>query len=549
MQNGNTAAIYCRLSRDEDTNQESNSIQSQRLMLTDFAARQGFHIEDEYVDDGFSGTNYDRPDFKRMIEDAEKGRFGVIITKDLSRLGRDYLTTGEYMEKIFPRLNIRYIAMNDGYDSMAANDGNADFAPIRNYFNEWYAKDCSRKTRASFAAMAKAGKFIGSKAPFGYVKDREDKHHLLLDEEAAAVVRKIFDYAATGHGYKAISKRLRDEGILNPNAYNNIADPTFHQSGYWRQPHDWHPSSIKTILSNPTYLGHVVNGRRKVKSFKCKEIVSNQPEDWIVVEDRHDAIITKRVWDMAQENLKKRKRSGHNGAIQIFAGLLKCADCGYSMAYSRNNGADHNGSYRCSLNNVKGKNYCSSHYITYDALYQIVLKDIQRKAFVARLFQDNFMRTLTAQTAGTLQEKLKKAEKEIKRLSARAVDLEQIIAKLYEDHALGRITAERYDTFMLKYEAEKKQVEAGLQDASAVLEEEKAQFDNAQHFTEVILSYADLKELTAPILNELIDRIEIGKKEVVDGEKTQSIRILYKQVGYVEMFSPSELFGDDLNVG
>lgn len=545
MQNGNAAAIYCRLSRDEDTNQESNSIASQRLMLTDFAKRQGFHVVDEYVDDGFSGTNYDRPDFKRMMEDAEKGLFGVIITKDLSRLGRDYLTTGEYMEKIFPRLNIRYIAMNDGYDSIAENDGNVDFAPIRNYFNEWYAKDCSRKTRASFKAMAEAGKFIGSKAPFGYIKNPEDKHHLLVDEEAAAIVRKIFDYAVSGLGYKAISKRLRDEDILNPNAYNNIVDPTFYKSNYWRQPHDWHPSSIKTILTNPTYLGHVVNGRRKTKSFKCQELIRTPPEEWIVVEDMHEPIIDKRVWDEAQENLQKRKRSGHNGAIQIFAGLLKCADCGYSMAYSRNNAAHHNGSYRCSLYNVKGKNYCSSHYITYDALYQIVLADIQRKAFVARLFQDNFMRTLTAQTAGTLREKLKKAEKDLKRLSSRAVELEQIISKLYEDHALGRITADRFEGFMLKFEAEKKQVESGLKNAREVMEEEKAQLDNAQHFTEVILSYADLKELSAPILNELIDCIEIGQKEVVDGEKTQSIRILYKQVGYVEMFSPQELFGDE----
>lgn len=542
MQNGNTAAIYCRLSRDEDTNQESNSIQSQRLILTEFCNRQGFSIAGEYVDDGFSGTNYDRPDFKRMIEDAEKGKFGVIITKDLSRLGRDYLATGEYMEKIFPRMNIRYIAMNDGYDSMAASDGNADFAPIRNYFNEWYAKDCSRKTKASFTAMAKAGKFIGSKAPHGYIKDPEDKHRLLVDEEAADVIRKIFDYAATGLGYKAISKRLREDGILNPNAYANTVDPTYHQSNYWRKPHDWHPSSIKTILTNPTYLGHVVNGRRKVKSFKCKEIVKNEPEDWIVVENVHEPIITQRVWDLAQENLKKRKRSGHNGAIQIFAGLLKCSECGYSMAFS-SNGSAKGGSYRCSLNNVKGKEYCSPHYITYGALYEIVLNDIKRKAFVARLFEDHFTRMLTTQTAGTMRDKLKKAEKELKRLSARAVDLEQIIGKLYEDHALGRITAERFESFMLKYEAEKAQVESGLKAAREALEDEQKQLDSAQRFTEVILSYADLKELTAPILNELIDRIEIGPKEVINGEKTQSIRILYKQVGYVEMFSPEELFG------
>ena len=544
MQNGNTAAIYCRLSRDEDTNQESNSIQSQRLMLNEFAKRQGFQVVGEYIDDGFSGTNYDRPDFKRMMEDAEQGKFSIIITKDLSRLGRDYLTTGEYMEKIFPRLNIRYIAMNDGYDSLSENDSNADFAPIRNYFNEWYAKDCSRKTRASFKAMAEAGKFIGSKAPFGYVKNPENKHHLLVDEEAAAIVRKIFDYAVSGLGYKAISKRLREDGILNPNAYNNIVDPTFYKSNYWRQPHDWHPSSIKTILTNPTYLGHIVNGRRKTRSFKCKELIRTPPEEWIVVKNMHEAIIDQKTWDEAHKNLKRRKKSDNNGSIQIFAGLLKCPDCGYSLAYSRNNAGNHNGSYRCSLYNVKGKKYCPSHYITYNALYQVVLQDIRRKAFVARKFQDTFVHTLTAKASEGLREKAKKAEQDVKRLSTRAADLEKVIGKLYEDHVLGRIPAERYDNFLRKFEAEKEQVESELKAAEEVLEEEKSQLDNIEHFTEVILNYADLKELTAPILNELIDRIEVGQKEVIDGEKTQSIRIIYKQIGYVEMFSPNELFCD-----
>ena len=539
MQNGNTAAIYCRLSRDEEAGQESNSIASQRMMLTDYAERQGFCIVDEYVDDGFSGTNYKRPGFLRMIEDAKAGKFKIIITKDLSRLGRDYLTTGEYMERVFPRMNIRFIAMNDNYDSLSADNG-LDMAPMRNFFNEWYARDCSRKTKASFTAMAKAGKFIGSKAPFGYVKDPTDKHRLLVDEDAAEVVRKIFDYAATGYGYKAIAKRLRDEGIQNPNAYTNRVDPTFHRSNYWRKPHDWHPSSIKTILNNMVYLGHIVNFRRKVKAFKDKQVVRTAPEDWVVVENCHEAIITKRIWDAAQENLKKRKRTGKSGSIQIFAGLAKCADCGYSMAYRTNPRP----SYKCSLNNVKGSGYCTSHYISYENLYEIVLADIRRKAFIARRFEDTFMQTLTMQTARTLRDKIKNAEKEVRHLTARSEELEQILGKLYEDYLLGRLPPERHQTFTAKYEAEKAQVAAGLAAAQELLEAEQKQYDTARQFTEVILRYADLKELTAPILNELIDRIQVGSKCVVDGEKVQTIRIIYKQVGYIEMFSPKELFGE-----
>lgn len=376
------------------------------------------------------------------------------------------------------------------------------------------------------------------------MKDPADKHRLLVDEEAAKIVRYIFELAAGGQGYKAISRRLREAKIPNPNAYNNIVDPTFYKSNYWRQEHDWHPSSIKTILTNMTYLGHVVNGKRKVKSFKCKEIVRVDQSDWIVVNDQHEAIIDQRTWDLAQENLKRRKRCDNQGAIQMFAGLLKCADCGYSMAY-RNNPKP---SYKCSLNNVKGKGYCSSHYIQYDDLYEIVLADIQRKAFVAKVFQGYFVSRLASETSGAIEENIRKTQREIKSLSARAVELEQIIGKLYEDHALGRLTIDRYDTFMTKYESEKAQVQRDLINARQSIAEQEAQRNSAEKFTEVILSYAELNSLNAGILNELIDRIEIGPKETVDGVKTQKVRIVYKYVGYIQedcfpsiRFDPNQL--------
>lgn len=531
IQNGDRAGFYLRLSRDDDTNKESNSITNQRKILTAYAEEHNFKIIEEYIDDGVSGTSFERPAFNQMLEDAKVGKINVIIVKDLSRLGRNYLGSGDHIENVFPNLGVRFISIGDNYDSLFDDEPSADMVPIINFFNEFHAKQTSRKTSASKKVMAQGGKFIGTKAPFGYIIDPDDKHHLLPDEEAVPTVRQIFQYACDGLGFKAIAKRLRDAGVMNPTAYNNIKFPTLHKSEYWRQPHDWHPSSIKTILTNPTYLGKIVSGRRRVKSFKDREILKMPEDSWIVVDGMHEPIIDQKTWDTAQEKLTVRKRSDNQGAQQLFAGLVKCADCGYALAYTYNKG---NPRYQCSMYNVKGKGYCCSHFITYDALYQAVLFDVSRRAKAAANLDRHLIHRLKHETSGMLKKREQLAEKECAQMTVRIGELEVIIGKLYEDNALGRITTDRYQKLLDTYEAEQKELTGkrdGLQKELAV---QKKKADETERFLQLIAGYKDIQELTAPMLNELIDRIEVGTKQTIDGVKNQEIRIVYKQFCYVE---------------
>lgn len=537
-QSGYKAALYLRLSRDEDTKQESNSITNQRNILSEYAAQKGFRVCGEYVDDGVSGTTFDRSGFQQMMSDIRDGKVNMVITKDLSRLGREHIETGQYIEKIFPRMGVRYIAIGDNYDSVFDDEPSADMVPMINFFNEFHAKQTSRKIRATKKSLAKAGKFQGSKPPFGYVRDPQNKYHLLIDPEAAETVRYIFQLAGDGLGYKAITRHLRDKGYSNPNAYVNAKDPGHHVSSeYWKQPHDWHATSIKTILHNPTYLGKVVSGRRRTKSFKCKEIIHVPEEDWIVVENTHEAIISQQTWDLAHEKLKVRKRSDNHGAIQMFAGLVKCADCGYALAYANSGGKK---SYQCSQYNVKGKAYCTSHYIRYDELYDIVLHDIRRRAKAAADMDTQMLISLKREANGLLNKKLKQLEKEFKAIDVRITELDTVIGRLYEDNALSRISRDRFNMLIDKYESEQTELKKKHVDMQKELAGQQDRQSESEQFMEIIARYKDISELNAPILNELIHSIEVGVIEMVDGVKHRKIRIRYRQFCYVELFSHDE---------
>lgn len=540
--NGYNAALYLRLSRDEDTKQESNSITNQRQILTDYATQQGYKIAGEYIDDGVSGTSFDRPGFQQMLSDITDDRkINMVICKDLSRLGRDHIGTGQYIEQIFPRMGVRLISIGEGYDSLFDDAPSADMVPMINLFNEFHAKQTSRKTRATKKSLAKAGKFQGSKPPHGYIKDPEDKYHLLVDPEGAETIRCIFRLACDGLGYKAICRRLRDEGLPNPNAYINAKEPKHHaKSDYWKEPHDWHHSSVKTILHNPTYLGKIVSGRRTTRSFKDKRVIQRAEEDWIVTENTHEAIIDQRTWDLAQEKLKVRKRRDNHGAIQMFAGLVKCADCGYALTFTQHGG---NKRYQCSQYNVKGKNYCSSHHITYHELYDAVLHDIRRRARAASEMDEYMLQMLKREATGLLDKKLKEAEKAFKVIDSRINELDTIIGRLYEDSALGRISQDRFDTLLQKYEAEQTELKERHLEVKKELHEQQKRQSESDQFMEMIASYKDITALNASILNELLQSIEVGAIQRIDGVKHRSIRIRYRQYCYVEIFTHDELFG------
>jgi hypothetical protein len=422
-------------------------------------------------------------------------------------------------------MGVRFIAIGDNYDSLYDDEPSADMVPMINFFNEVHAKQTSRKTRATKQSMAKAGKFQGSKAPFGSVRNPDNKYHLLIDPEAAEIVRYIFQLACDGHGYKAITRRLRQKEYPNPNAYVNIKDPEHHaKSDYWKNPHDWHATSIKTMLHNPTYLGKVVSGRRSTRSFKDKQIIYKPEEDWIVVDNTHEALIDQRTWDLAHEKLKVRKRSDNHGAIQMFAGLAKCIDCGYALAFTKSGGSKY---YQCSQYNVKGKAYCSSHYIRYDELYDAVLHDIRRRAKAAASMDVQMLKSLNREAVGLLNKKLKQTEKEFKAIDARVAELDTIIGRLYEDSVLNRISFDRFGTLLDRYETEQSDLRKRHVEVQKELADQQKSQSETEQFMEMIAAYKDITSLNASLLNELI----------------RSIRIKYRQFCYVEVSTFDEVFG------
>jgi DNA invertase Pin-like site-specific DNA recombinase len=390
-----------------------------------------------------------------MLGDIDGGKVNLVLTKDLSRFGRDYIQSGYYIERVFARKNVRYIAVDDGIDTL--QNSNDILMPIKNVLNDMYARDISRKTRAAFNAKAKSGQFIGSRAPFGYKKSPEDKHKLIVDEPAAEVIRKIFDLAEQGYGYNRIAKALRAENILNPQAYFNQNNPDFYTSDYWKRPFDWHTTSVRALLNNMAYLGHVVFGKERLATINAKTTVKMPEDEWIVVRDTHEAIISQAQWDAAHEMLRSRKRENSSGEVQMFAGLLYCPDCGSALSYhGRRASKPNGGEYSCLKYKTRGREYCSSHYIRYDALYRIVLTEIRRQACQAAHCEDQFRKRLQEIDGEKSKAQMAKARKQLEANEARAGDLDRIMTSLYEDKALGRITPARFDSMMGKYEAEQK---------------------------------------------------------------------------------------------
>ena len=524
------AALYCRLSVDDGRLGESVSIGSQKILLEQYCKDHAIMDYEIYDDDGYSGTNFDRPSFQRMYEDIKNGLIDTVIVKDQSRFGRSYIEVGMYVEQ-FKELGVRFIAVSDNYDSMK-NDNDMMF-PMRNVLNDYFAREASIKTKCAKKAKAKAGQYIGSRPPFGYKLDPNDRHHLIIDEPAAETVRRIFRMAAQGIGYNKTAKIFREEKVLTPIAYFNLHNPDYYKSDYWRKEFDWHVTSIRVILENEVYLGKLIYGKQKSKSMKSKQKVKCPREEWIVVENCHEPIITQELWDSAHRMLSSKRRPTMTGEVQMFAGLLYCADCGHALTYSqkkRNDGSYH-GAYSCWLYKTHGKEYCASHYITYDAVYDIVLQDVRRVLKVCRADKEQFREMLNNQCSDNSGQKIVQLEKDIRKAQERISELDRIMNRLYEDNALGRIPESRYGQMTKTYEAEQADLKSSVPEMRRELEALKAGTDAAERFTEVIDRYTKIRELNAEILNELIERIVVHSKEKVKGKVYQQVEIYYRFVG------------------
>ncbi|NLB81208.1 MAG: recombinase family protein [Clostridiaceae bacterium] len=525
-----TAGLYCRLSKEDKIYGESMSIDTQRKKLADYATTNNITVCDVYIDDGLSGVTFSRPSFERMMADVDCGKLNCVIVKDLSRLGRDDSKANYYYEDVFIRDDIRFIAIDDNVDTLR---GYENIVPFMNMFNAMYPRDISKKTRSAFRTKAQHGEFLGSKAPFGYYKDPNDKHKLIVDEEAATVVREIFELAIQGHGYNKIARILRDRKILNPSAYTNQTMPCHYKSEYWRDsPHDWHVTSLKVILENEVYLGHMVQSKRRKVSHKSDKIVKNPKEQWIKVENTHEPIISQEVWDLAHKVLSARKRDNNAGTSQMFAGLLKCADCGNAITYTCKKNY---GSFSCSLYRVKGKDYCTIHYISYNDLYNIVFSEIQRHIKTLKKSETKLYNAALSFNKSKKNRETKAFMEQLSKYNKRISDLDVIIKRLYEDSVLSNISSDRFYALSKDYEAEQLQLKSQVDDINAKLAEyDKAESD-ARSFVELIRKYIDIKELNAKILNELIDKIVIGNKYIDEnGEKVQDITIYYKFCGNIE---------------
>lgn len=530
-------ALYMRLSRDDESFGDSVSIETQRTVLTQFVREHPeFHVVSEFVDDGWSGTNFDRPQFKQMMEEIEAGNINCVITKDLSRFGREHIMMGYYLEFVFPKLKVRYIAVNDNEDT---DRGLSDFVPFKNLINEFMAKDTSRKIKGAFRAKFLNGERVNSMAPFGYVKHPEIKNKLMIDEETAWIVRKIFDLAVHGMGVRRIANTLMDEKIPCPGWFQytrNGGCARYFEGQPEEKRYVWSQPYLRNILKDETYIGNTVHNRWGTVSYKNKKMVRTPDEKCLRIEGTHEAIIETEVFESVQKQIASRRRERKNKTMQIFSGLLKCADCGWAMRYCARTGERNPyAHYMCGKYKDFQTRGCTTHYIRYDALYAYVLARIQH--WSARAIQDEDALLNQLLSAGDRERNAakKKQATELKKATKRKAEVDGLFAKLYEDWAAGRITEYNFNMLTAKYQTEQNELVEKIDALTAELDTVKQTESDARNWIDLIRQYANPTELTTPLLNALIEKIVVHQSvKSEDGEQEQEIEIFYRFIGKID---------------
>ena len=526
-------AIYCRLSRDDDLAGDSNSIIHQKDMLTRYARERNFPNVSVYSDDGWSGTNFERPDWKRLISDIEAGKVGIVLVKDLSRVGRDYLRVGFYTEVTFPQNGVRFIAVNNGVDS--ANQSENDFAPFLNIMNEWYARDISKKRRISNKIKGNAGEPMGQ-PPYGYIKDPNDPKHWIVDDEAAQVVRRVYSMTLEGFGTEQIATQLEKDGVLTPRVYwltKGIKRPG---KGKQQPPTKWNSSTITKILSLQEYCGDILNFKTYSKSYKNKKRIDNDRENWVVFQNVHEAIIERAVYEQVQQKRGKiRKRRTNNGEHNMFSGLLVCADCGSNLHFHFNQGNPEIKYFNCS--NYKGnRGTCTStHYVRVDFLEEVVLGEIRRLTKFASLYEDEFVKAVIGHSQQAEQTDRKLKEKELRTLLARDEELDGLFERIYEDNVSGKPSDDRFAKMSRRYEEEQKELAEKIKKIRSEIEKQSSRSMTTDMFIGLVRKYTRARKLTPRMLNELVEKIEVFNAEKIDGVWEQRLRIHYNCVGTIEI--------------
>ena len=530
-------ALYERLSRDDDLAGDSNSVINQKKYLEGYAADHGYRNCVHYTDDGWSGGNFERPAWKRLIADVEAGKVALVLTKDMSRIGRDYLQTGFYTEIVFKQHDVRFIAIGNGIDS--SDPGSSEFAPFVNIMSEWYLRDLSRKQRTAIRVKGESGKPTTNCAIYGYRKDPNDKYHWLIDEEAAAIVRRIFQLTIEGHGPYEIATMLCEEKIETPATYF-----AGQGRGVWKskedipRPYSWNGFAVGQILSKPEYMGHTVNFRTHKESYKDKRAVVHSPEDWLIFENTHEAIVDKATWELAQKLRKTPRRHDTIGEANPLTGLLYCADCGAKLYNHRSRGTPakpySSDWFNCSTYTLARQYHdsaCSNHHISTKALRTLILEAIRAASTYAISNEAEFVQKVRAASEVRQAQAAKDLKRKLNKDRRRCEELDTIIKKLYESYAVGRIGEERFDTLLAGYEQEQATLRQSVTEAEAALDSFEQDTANVERFLSLAKKYTDFSELTTPMINEFIEKIIVHAPEKIDGDRTQEVEIYLKFIG------------------
>lgn len=528
-----TASLYLRLSRDDNLDGESYSIGNQKKLLTAVAKEKGYTNLLIYIDDGISGVTMNRPDYIRMIEDFENNKSSALFVKDLSRIGRNYIEVGKLTEEFLPEHDIRLVAVSDNIDTQ---EGENELAPIKNLFNEWYARDISKKRRISNKIKGNAGEPMGM-PPYGYMKNPDGSKSWVVDEEAANVVRRIFDMTLEGVGTHQIADILASENVLIPTSYwisKGIGRP----GSKTALSCEWKSSTIVSILSKQEYCGDVLNFKTYSKSYKNKKRYANDRENWVIFKDVHEPIIDRAVWETIQErrSRKTRKKQKADGEKNMFSGLLVCADCGSNLWYHFNQ-ANHDIQYfNCSGYNKGNRKICNStHYIRVDFLEKVVLGEIRRLTKLATQYESEFAKIVMGHSIKAAEQERHLKQKELNSLTARDKELDNLFEHLYEDNVCGKISDDRFAKMSVKYESEQKEVSSRIKELQTELESEKSKAVTSDMFMASVRKYTRARKLTPRMLNELIEKIEVHQSEKIDGKTVQRLTIHYNCIGAIEI--------------
>lgn len=528
-------ALYCRLSRDDGTESESNSIGNQKKLLSQKAKEMGLTDTKYYVDDGYTGTNFNRPGFQQLINDIEIGLVSAVMVKDLSRLGRDYVSVGNYTDSYFPEHNVRFIAVNDAIDS---DEGESEIAPFKNILNEMYARDISKKIRSSHRLRGSMGEPL-SQPPYGYMKSPENKKKWIIDPEAATVVKSIFKMCLDGKGNETIARELQESEVLIPMAYWRSKGLNRGGKKTQTNPYKWCKTTIQKILSQQEYCGDIINFKTYSKSFKNKRRIENSKENWAVFKDVNEPIIDRETFETVQKFISKTKRRApkkENGERSIFNGLIYCGDCHSKMRYHTSTSNKEIHYFTCSDNKVDYRGNCSGrHYVRADALEEVVKLELRRLVEMLEIDESYFAQLLLRKNDEEREKDKKFLESELQKAIARSNTVSQLYEKLYEDNVIGKVSDEWFVELSHKYEKERMDLKAKIADTRHKIEELKNNNSEYGKFISAIRRFMQMDNLTSPLLRELIDHIDIFETEGTGKSRKQRIVIYYRFIGYIEL--------------